>query len=136
MKIYISYKFTGADPEALKQQLQAVTGILEKSGNSTFIYFRDVQNWQKGGLSTKEIIKGAFSAIDKQDSIFALVDSPDKSEGMLLEVGYAKALGKKLIVAIQKEAGAVFLRDLADELIEYKNIDDLLRRLNTVKMSA
>jgi hypothetical protein len=43
-------------------------------------------------MSIDEIIKQAFLEIKKSDAIFAFVESEEKSEGMLLEIGYAKAL--------------------------------------------
>jgi len=49
-----------------------------------------------------QVIKQAFIEIEKSDAIIALGESEEKSEGMLLEIGYAKAKNKKLILAIKK----------------------------------
>jgi len=53
-------------------------------------------------MTINEIIHQAFDEVKKSDAIIALIESEEKSEGMLLEIGYAKAVGKKLIVVIKK----------------------------------
>jgi nucleoside 2-deoxyribosyltransferase len=49
-----------------------------------------------------QVIKQAFIEVKKSDVILAFIESEEKSEGMLLEIGYAKALGKKLVLVIKR----------------------------------
>jgi hypothetical protein len=51
---------------------------------------------------------------------------------MLLEIGYAKALGKKLVLVIKRWINLRFLRSLADEIIEFDSIEDI--KINTDKI--
>ena len=105
--------------------LERLTEILERSGHETFIHFRDVENWKETKLSSRDIIVGALKELKNCDAILALVTSSEKSEGLLLEVGFAKALDKKIILATKKDARAVLLRDISDAIIEFENMDEL-----------
>jgi hypothetical protein len=42
MRIYIAYKFTGADKSQLKTEQKQIASAVEKSGNIPFIFYRDV----------------------------------------------------------------------------------------------
>jgi nucleoside 2-deoxyribosyltransferase len=125
MKIFISYKFSNQDIHELKSNLNIVSKALRKNGHEDFIFFRDIQNYITGELSSKEIINRALNELHSCDAILALVTTPEKSEGLLLEVGYAKAQGKTIILAIKKDTRAIFLRDLADKIIEFEDIKEL-----------
>ncbi|HBB04638.1 TPA: hypothetical protein DCZ39_07245 [Patescibacteria group bacterium] len=102
MRYYIAYKFLDSDKEILKKRLGIISDMIEETGNTAFIFYRDTQN--RGAISTPtdQIIRQAFIEVKKSDIIVAFIESGEKSEGMLLEVGYAKALGKKLVLLIRK----------------------------------
>jgi len=129
MKYYIAYKFSGVDKANLKKVLVDVAEIIESYNNTTFISHRDLQNWGETITDSKEIIIKSLTKLKNTDAILCLVLSGEKSEGMLIEVGYAKALGKKIIVAKQKDARIVFLKDIADDLIEFDIQEDLNEKL-------
>jgi len=129
MKYYIAYKFSGENKEKLKEILSEVSSIIESHNNETFISYRDIGNWGKVSMSSKEIITKALTELRNADCLLCLVFSSEKSEGMLLEAGHAKALGKKIIVAKQKDARIIFLKDIADDLIEFDNFKDLKGKL-------
>jgi len=130
MKIFIAYKFSGeVSREQLKENLTRLADALELSGHETYIHFRDAEKWGKINLSPDEIIHGALNELKNCDAILALVMTAEKSEGLLLEVGFAIAGNKKIILAIKKDTQAIFLRALADEIIEYENTDSLVAKV-------
>jgi len=132
MKIYITYKFKYEAPEELKTRLEELSKIIEEStGWKTFIFFRDVQKWQVGKISTKEIINKAVEEIKKCDAI--LVEASEKARGVYFEVGYAKALKKKVIVIHKKNTEANFLEAFMDVKIEYEDYEDLKNKLRRIK---
>ena len=49
------------------------------------------------------------------------------------EVGYAKALGKKIIIIHQEGTEANFLESCADKIIIYKNFEDFREKLKKIK---
>ena len=72
----------------------------------------------------------SYEELDKSDCLLAFVKSEEKSEGMLLEIGYAIAKKKKFILAIKKDAKTVFLREMANQIIEFDNLKDLYEKLS------
>ena len=131
MKLFLSYRFTGEDPEELEKTLGAIKTALEAEGHSVYCSFWSERLFREGSFTNGQIIEHAFSEIDKTDGVFALVKSADKSEGMLLEIGYALAEGKKLFLAVKKGVATVFVREEADKVLEFENIDDLLNKVKT-----
>jgi len=129
MKYYISYKFSGEDKEKLKEILSEISSIIESYNNETFVPYRDMQNWGEISMDSKGIITKSLAELKDVDAVLCLVFSSEKSEGMLLEAGYGKALGKKIIIAKQKDARIIFLEDIADDLIEFNTQEDLKEKL-------
>ena len=134
MKVYLTYKFKETDPEEVKKKIQELSRVIEDStGWKTFAFFRDVQKWQVGVMSIQEVVTKAMESIKECDAIIA--ESSEKSNGVYFEVGYAKALGKKVIIIHKKGTEANFLESSADIKIEYDDLEDLKKKLkNTTKL--
>ena len=128
MKVYVTYQFSGADTLALKKKLEELSKIIEEStGWQTLIFFRDVQNWQKGVMPMQEVVNRAMEEVAKCDAI--LVEASEKARGPYFEAGYAKALGKKVIIIHKKGTESNFLEAAADVKITYDTLDDLKIKL-------
>ena len=125
MRYYIAYKFLNTDKEMLKKNLGIISDMIEREGNTTCIFYRDIQNRWAIQMSIDEVIKQAFVEVKKSDAILAFIESEEKSEWMLLEIGYAKALGKKLLLVIKRWIHLRFINALADEIIEFESMEDL-----------
>ncbi|MDD3303066.1 MAG: hypothetical protein PHN31_05935 [Candidatus Gracilibacteria bacterium] len=125
MRYFISCKQQGVDIRNLILSLNIISKAIEELGNETYIFFRDTQNWGDVIIPKKDVMQKAFEEIDKSDIIFVFVDYKEKSEGMLLECGYAKAKNKKIIVAIKKGVESDLLKSIADKVIHYKDLNDL-----------
>ncbi|MDP2947594.1 MAG: hypothetical protein Q8N88_05760 [Nanoarchaeota archaeon] len=131
-KIYVAYKFKDSDPILLKKKLEELSKIIEETLScKTFVFFRDAQNWGEIQMNVKEIIGKAYEEIKKCDAIF--VEASEKANGVYFEVGCAKALKKKIIVAHKEETEANFLEACADVKIEYKSLEDLREKLVKIK---
>jgi len=127
-QIYIAYKFKDTDPSKLKKKLEELSKIIEDStGYKTFIFFRDAQKWGKIKMDIKEVVEKASKAVEECDVI--LVEASEKANGIYFEVGYAKALGKKVIIIHKKGTEANFLNATADVSIEYEDFEDLKGKL-------
>ncbi len=131
MKIFVSHKFRGTDKESLKKNLSAICSVLEKKGNDTFNYFRDKSDWAPKELPAGQVIGKAFEEIRNCDALLAFINEQEESIGMLLEIGFAKALGKKLILLISEECLFPTLEAIADKVIKFdrvENIADILKK--------
>ena len=130
-KIYVAYKFKEQDLEKLRERLEQLSKIIEETTEyKTFVFFRDAQKWGKIKMDVKEIVEKAYKAIEKCDAIF--VEASEKARGVYFEVGYAKALGKKIIVVHREGTEVGFLEACADEVIVYEDFEDLGEKLGKI----
>lgn len=133
MKIFVSYKFRGADKKKLKEKLKIVSSVLEKQDHETFVHFRDGRNWDTSdNYPLHKALKKTFAAIKDSDAILAILDNHAKSIGMTLEIGFAKALGKKIILLVSKDCSSPILEATASRIIPFTNLQDLPKKLTTI----
>ena len=136
MRIYVAYQFTGQDKKYLKHLLVRVSEKLHELGHQTFIFYRDVQKWSQPVKNEKTIINSAFNTIDNCDAILALLENQKRSEGTILEIGYSKGKGKKVFIAINDRVGKkkfLYKKGIADKVVFYKDVDQLISKLNLLK---
>lgn len=132
MKLFLSYRFTGEDPKELEAALTKVKSALEAAGHSVYCSFWDESMFREKNHSNNDILTHSFKIIDGSDGLLAFVKSSEKSEGMLIEVGYALARGKRLILAVQKDVKTVFAREMAHQVVEFTDVDDLAAKLRVL----
>ena len=133
--IYIAYKFKEEALEELKKKLEQLSKIVEEAmGYKTFVFFRDAQKWGKIKMPVKEVVEKAYKAIEKCDAI--LVEASEKANGVYFEIGYAKALKKKIIVVHQEGTEANFMEACADKVIVYKDFEDLREKLKLIPLQS
>jgi len=130
---FMAYRFSGETPETLKERTKVAVEALGRAGISAYCNLHDQKEYQAQGLSNREIMEKAFAKIDESDGLFVLIASSDKSEGQLMEVGYAFAKGKPIIVAVQNEA-KTYVNELADQTISWHDLQDLSNQLGTIKL--
>ena len=134
MKIFVSYRFTGEEPKELKHFIESTCNALEKTGCNFFCSYFSEEFFRQQNFSHKQILEYAFKEIDTSDCILALIKSGEKSEGMLLEIGYAIAKKKKFILALKKGVKPFFLEEMAEKVIEFEGIEDLCYKLSKLKV--
>ncbi len=129
MKIYIAYKLSGSDLSNLKLKLEYISSILENLGHETFIFLRDIQNWTPGSMNPTEIMELAMKEMHTCDAIISIIENKEKGEGLLIENGFMKALGKKIIVLFGPDAKSVLLNGIAEDILTYTNLNELEKKL-------
>lgn len=95
---------------------------------------RDRENWQPKNFPPGKVIKEAFDEIRKCDALLTFIDSNEKSEGIFLEFGFAKALGKKTILLILDKLSSPTLEAIADQVIKFSNWKEIDQKLNQIKI--
>ena len=125
MKFFLSYRFTGEDPVKLKPILESIQKALEARGHTNYCTFEWQSHFRDKKLSNREILHHAFAELLGADVLLAFINSPEKSEGMLLEIGYALGKGKKVYVLIRRGVETVFVRAIADRAIEFDKVDEI-----------
>jgi len=128
MKIFIGQRVTGEDINSLVKESEKVLAALKEAGHEAE-HFID----EESKLGAKIQLNHAFEEIDKRDVFLAIIRSNEKSEGMLIEVGYALAKGKKLIVAVKEGVDKTYVPELADHVIKFSDVYDLCNKLKELK---
>lgn len=129
MKIFLSYRYTGEDIVYLGKKLVDIQRVLEMGGYDVYCSFSRSAEFKKLGTSHREILMSSFKELEKSDCCLFWVHSGDKSEGMLLEAGYGMAKGKSLIMLAEQGYKTVFLSEMMDDIVEYKEWLDMPSQL-------
>jgi nucleoside 2-deoxyribosyltransferase len=130
MKFCVIYKYsTSKDKPQLGKELEHLSSIINDMGHTTFIFDRDVKNWQNIDIPREESSKMVFTAINDCDGIIAYVNQNEPSEGMAMEAGYAKALNKKVLLAFKKDTDSPRVRSICDAYFEFDDMEDLKDKL-------
>ncbi|MBP7785654.1 nucleoside 2-deoxyribosyltransferase [Patescibacteria group bacterium] len=137
MKFCIIYKYTTTKNKyQLEKDLEQLSSILSDMGHDSFIFDRDIKNWQNIEIPREESSKMVFSAMAECDGVIAYVNHSELSEGMAMEAGYAKALNKKLIMVVKEGASSPRIRSVCDLYIEFEDVGDLESSLSDYLNSA
>ena len=137
MKFCIIYKyFTTKDKFQLEKDLEQLSSILNDLGHETFIFDRDIKNWKDVDIPRQESSKLVFATMEMCDGVIALVTHSELSEGMAMEAGYAKALKKKLILAVKSKETSPRIRSVCDEYLEFEDMQNLKTKLENYLNSA
>ena len=92
MKVFIAYKFTGEAEEDLHKLLTPLRDALQQAAGAVYCnFFDDDLAVRSKNFKPQDYVFDAFKMIDTSELMFVILNSDDKSEGMILEVGYALA---------------------------------------------
>lgn len=133
-KIFISYRYTGEDPEELMKIIPLIHDAIEEAGHNHYSTIFDEEQFANEKWSGKQIMKKAFKEIDESQLVLFFVKSEDISQGMLVELGYSLAKNKRLVLAIKKDIKESIFRRQIDEVIEFKDLSDLKEKLLKLKI--
>jgi len=125
MNIQFAYRFTGADERALIARLRAIQSTLEEIGHNVYIPLLNPDRPK----NKRTLFLDTLRRIESADVLVALVTSEEKSEGMLMEIGHALGLGKKVVVVIKESVRKTHLRELAHDVIRYSSDEEIVGRI-------
>ncbi len=118
-KVYIGVGFK--ERKALDEEISVIKDVLNLNGYMPIVF---VDDFSFDPSDEKEMMRVACKEI--ADSEMLVAELSNKAIGVGIEVGYAKALGKRIIYLRKKDAEySKTIGGLADESIEYGDADDL-----------
>lgn len=132
-KYFVAYRYTGENPEILQERLTTVVEALGKSGIEAYCNLFDQHEYESQSLTAQQIMNKALEKIDESDGLFVLITGNEKSEGQLIEVGYALAKDKHVIVAAQENA-KTYVPDMADTAVIWSDMPDLVQKLEGLQI--
>lgn len=119
---FLTIKFKGNEQYAL---IEALTAVFREMGIDLYCFVRDEEAWGEKTYSVTEVMERAFARIRKTDIM--VVEFTEKGVGVGIEIGYAAALGKPVIVIAPPEADiSNTLRGVMRGLYRYNDPADLL----------
>lgn len=123
MKIYLAIKFHSDFSN--KSFIEDISAALEQTGHSSIVAVRDFEQWGALTFTNQQIMKQDFEAI--RDADMLLVEFSEKGVGLGVATGFAKALGKKVVV-IAKQGSDISdtIDGSADKIVFYEKIQDLV----------
>jgi nucleoside 2-deoxyribosyltransferase len=136
MNTFIAYRFTGEDPEQLEPLLTAVVNALKKKGIESYCSFFDEKDFQQKQYNAGQIMNHAFKIIDDIDFLFVLQTSDNKSEGLLMEVGYCIAKNIPVVAATKRDVKQTYLPDMAEVRLVWDDARQLAEEIARTDLQA
>ncbi|HEY2004229.1 MAG TPA: nucleoside 2-deoxyribosyltransferase [Candidatus Saccharimonadia bacterium] len=134
MRVFVSYRHTGAEAKTIRPLLETVKRALEDKGVEIHNTFFDVRqgDFVQSELGPAGFMHEAFGMMERSDFLLVLQNSEERSEGMLMEVGYALAKKMPVLVAVQDEVKNTYLPDMAELVVKWRDTVDLAVQLGKV----
>lgn len=132
MKAFIAYRSTGEDPQAVKPVLVAIRQAFKSRGVDIYSTFFD--GTIKRSLGDHQIMEHAFGVIDSADFLFVVQTSDNKSEGMLIEIGYCLAKKIPVIVATKDTVTKTYVPSLGSQSFKWSTTEDLAKAITGLKL--
>jgi nucleoside 2-deoxyribosyltransferase len=122
MKIYLAIKFHSDFSN--KAFIEEIATALEKAGHSSIVAVRDFEKWGELKFSNQQIMTQDFEAIRECDLL--LVEFSEKGVGLGVATGYAKAIGKPIVI-IAKTGSEISdtIEGTADKIVFYNSVSEL-----------
>lgn len=130
MKYFIAYRHTGENPERLDALLTPIKQAFERRGDEIYCTFFNDTSFRARGLGPHEIMYEAFQKIEEMGRLFVLLDSVDKSEGMLMEIGYCIAKKIPITIAYNRAITDSYVPHMVSSTIAYSDIDELVASID------
>ncbi len=129
-KIFIGQRVAEEYGKELIRESREIVDILNKLGHEAYCTLCEDESLD---MTPRDWLEHAFKFIDKSDIFLAIIRSENKSEGLLMEIGYVIAKKKKLIVAIKEGIKDTYVPSIAEKVIIFRDIDDLKKKLKEIR---
>jgi nucleoside 2-deoxyribosyltransferase len=135
MKLFCAYAFTGEDLDVLTRRMRLIVDTLNEAGHEAYCNRFDTL---VDDLQSKDDIKGifkrAFEVIGENEGVVAIITTPNKSVGQIMEIGVAMSQGKPIYLFEHSSAvGSNYLNKLVDEYYIWENEEDLKGQIAKLK---
>lgn len=128
MNIFCAYAFTVEDIDVVTERMKLAVETLNNNGHDAYCNLFDpvVADIQMRGNDVKEVFARAFEVIESKEALVAIVTSPNKSVGQIIEIGTALSQGKPVYLFEHSSAvGSTYLSKLVTASYEWSDLDSL-----------
>lgn len=134
MKIFCSYAFTGEDLTVVTSRMKRVVSTLNSRRHEAYCNLFDpiVDEMQKRD-DIRAIFARAFEEIGRNEAIVAVITSPTKSVGQIMEFGVALSHGKPIYLLEHSSVkDSTYLPRLATKTYKWTTEAELLNTLKEI----
>ena len=127
-KVFVSYSYSKReDVRVLHEKIKRL--MEDKFGLEVYAFVFDYNDT----ADDNKLMNDALSKVNESDML--IVELSNKSVGVGIEAGYAKAKGKPIIYLHKQETELKqTMNGIADEVVTYENTENLLEQLSTLKL--
>jgi len=131
VKLFCAYAFTGEDLQTVTERMRMVVDTLNANGHDAYCNrFDEVVDRLQEQDDVKGIFKEAFKNIERSEALVAIVTSPNRSIGQIMEIGIAMSQNKPVFLfEHESAAGSSYLPRLVDKHFSWNSSEDLKQRL-------
>lgn len=127
MRVFVSYKETGLAEQELSKWIWEIRNVLDYLEYDSFVFWYDMKGKT---FDPQEVIEIMQQQIKSSDLVLSFVNYAERSEGELLELGMAYAMGKPVVNFINEEVESWYrLIDVIGEKILFNGFDDFREKL-------
>lgn len=143
MKIWVAYRFTGADMEVLKTTLGQLRRHLGARGHEMVTMVEDIQEWDISSLPKDELVRRMYPLMAACDMALCVYSDQEASDGRGYDAGYFIGCGKPVVMAIHASISKPFQEALFSQappnrgrswpsVIRYRSFQDIAAALPEV----
>lgn len=134
MKLFCAYAFTGEDLAAVTDRMRLVVDTLNANGHNAYCNrFDSVVDELQAKDDIKGIFAEAFKNIAASEGLVAIVTSPSRSIGQIMEIGIALSQNKPVYLLEHHSAeGSSYLPRLVDKHLVWETADELRQALQNI----
>lgn len=125
MKIFLSFRYTGETEDGLREFFTPVVEKLRTQGHDVYFSLDDIKTGEKDGDGIGDMILAGLRKLGSFDLLLCVVRTQDRSEGMLMEVGYALAKNIPIVLAVQKGV-QTYIAEVAGKVVEFESQEELV----------
>ena len=132
MKIFCSYAYTGEDAAAVDARMRRIVDELAAAGHEAYCISFDeaAQHF----TSPAQYMRRALARLPTCDAVFALMTSPRRSEGQLMEIGAALVLDKPIFLAQHNSASEKsYLQTVVNETHTWHTDQELITVIRSLR---
>ena len=134
MRFYIAYRYTGEDPIVLNEELSKIESIIKANGHDVFCSISREKYFADNKFTPRQIVDFSLKELEQSDVLLAYIKSPEKSEGMILEIGFAIAKKTPIYVLIKNGIKTGFIESVAEKVIVFKEFFEIDKQLSELLM--
>jgi len=134
MKIFCAYAFTGEPLDVVTSRMKLVVDTLSAGGHEAYCNrFDPVVDALQEKDDTPGIFRAAFGNIEQSEAMVAIVTSPSRSVGQIMEIGAAMSQGKPIyLIEHVSAAGSTYLPKLVQAHYSWETEQDLVDALTKI----